>query len=39
MPIILMWSLRKCFIKLQHITIFETVRTSNSKTVSNQAAE
>ena len=31
--------LRKGFIRLQHITIFETVQTSNSKMASNQAAE
>ena len=35
----LLCSLRKSFIRLQHITIFETVQTSSSKMVSNQAAE
>ena len=35
----LLWLLRKRFIRLQHIAIFETVQTSNSKIVSNQAAE
>ena len=29
----------KKLIRLQHITIFETVQTSNSKMVTNQAAE
>ena len=33
------WSLRKRFVRLQHIAIFETVQTANSKIVSNQAAE
>ena len=32
-------SLRKDFIRLQHIAIFETMQTSTSKTISNQAAE
>ena len=35
----LLWSLRKGFIRLERIAIFETVQTSNSKIVSNQAAE
>ena len=35
----LLWSLRKRFIRLQHIAIFETVQSSTSKIVSNQAAE
>ena len=33
-----LWSLRKHFIRLQHIAIFEMVQTSRSKIVSNQAA-
>ena len=35
----LLWSLRKRFIRLQHIAIFERVQTLNNKIVSNQAAE
>ena len=35
----LLYSLRKSFIRLQHITIFETVQISSNKMVSNQAAE
>ena len=35
----LLWSLRKYFIRLQHIAIFKTVETSTSKIVSNQAEE
>ena len=35
----LLWSLRKRFIRLQHIAIFERVQTLNNKVVSNQAAE
>ena len=35
----LLWSLGKCFIRLQHIKIFETVQKSSDKIVSKEAPE
>ena len=32
-----LWSLGKCFIRLKHIKIFETMQKSNNKIISKEA--